>query len=177
MRGGELVLYNPLGDAAELSAVNPLGKVPALVLAEGRTLFDSRVIADHLDRLAPERQLVPIGGNARDRVLTVQALADGITDAAFATVMENRRLPELRSEYWLERWQNAILRGVQALATTPVGGAPLDLGDIAVAVALDYLLFRLPTLDWQSANPPMAEWLAQAQEWPSLAATAPHQEA
>jgi glutathione S-transferase len=171
------VACNPLGEAAELLAANPLGKVPALILANGHGLFDSGVICDHLDRQAPERGLVPIGGSERDRVLTTQALADGVLDAAFSTVMEHRRPPEERSVSWLARWEAAILRSVAAMRQESAGELPRDLGAIATAVALDYLLFRLPSLDWHSANPAIADWFENARLWRSFGATKPPAEA
>ncbi|RKS89269.1 glutathione S-transferase [Sphingosinicella microcystinivorans] len=170
------IACDPMGEAAklaELVAANPLGKVPVLILTDGLGVFDSRVICDHLDRLAPSRGLIPIAGAHRDRVLATQALADGILDAAFSTVVERRRPPEERSASWLARWEAAIRRSVAAMRNENAGEAPRDLGEIATAVALDYLLFRLPSLDWQSTNPAMADWLAGACAWRSFGATRP----
>ena len=173
-RDVELVATNPLGDATELQARNPLGKVPALVLADGRALYDSRVICEHLDREAMGG-LIPADGESRDGVLVAQALADGITDAAFALVMERRRPSSEQSAHWCERWQSAILRGVAAIAVPGTTDAPTDLGDIATAVALDYLDFRLPDIEWRAAYAAAGRWQADAVRWPAMVATAPPQ--
>ena len=166
-----LIATNPLGEAADLQAHNPLGKVPALVLGDGRVLYDSRVICEHLDRAA-RGGLIPADGEARDRVLVAQALADGITDAAFALVMERRRPSSEQSAHWRERWQSAISRGVAAITVPSCTDAPADLGAIATAVALDYLDFRLPDIDWRAANPAAGAWHADAVRWPAMVATA-----
>ena len=171
-QGVDLVTTNPLGEAAALQARNPLGKVPALVLADWRTLYDSRVICEHLDRAA-KGGLIPADGEARDHVLVAQALADGITDAAFALVMERRRPAAGQSVHWCERWQSAILRGVAAITAPSHTHAPTDLGGIATAVALDYIDFRLPGIDWRAANPAAGAWHSDAARWPAMVATAP----
>ena len=72
---------SPVADTPELSALNPLGKIPVLITDEGDALFDSRVIADYLDSLTP-RRLCPASGEARWRVQTLHAAADGLLDAA-----------------------------------------------------------------------------------------------
>ena len=168
----ELVEVNPLGEAtAALRAANPLGKVPALLLDDGRTIFDSPVICEYLDGLGGEPRLIPRDESRRIEVLIRQALGDGIMDAAFALVMERRRPEAQRSAEWMQRWTGSILRSIPALAR-PVTGA-VDLGDLAGAAALAYLDFRLPDLGWRSHAPAVVPWFDAMAARPSLRDTAP----
>jgi glutathione S-transferase len=169
----ELTLVNPLGhDTHELRRLHPLGKVPALVLPDGRVVVDSPVICDHLNALGPEPQLIPTEADARLDALTRQAIADGVADAAFNLVMEARRPTAQRSPDWTARWMAAIERSVVVLGERLAPGR-FDLGDIATAVSLLYLDFRLPELGWRAANPVLATWVDQVAGRPSLADTAP----
>lgn len=163
------------GDVAAVAPLNPLRKVPTLVLEDGETLYDSPVICEYLDSLAETPRLIPAVGAARWRVLRTQALADGIKDAAFATVMEGRRPEAQRSGEWLQRWGEAIARGVDALEEQCAGwsGETFDLGQIAAACALGYLDFRLPQLAWRDGRERLADWCAAAAQRPSLKETAP----
>jgi glutathione S-transferase len=165
----DVVTTNPLGeDTAALHAANPLGKIPALLLDDGVTLYDSRVICEYLDTIATGPVLIPASGVARFDCLRRQALADGVMDAAFNLVMEGRRPEAQRSKDWSARWRAGILRGVAAMEASEI----FDLGAIASAAALGYLDFRLPDINWRACKP-LAAWWEQAQMRESLRATAP----
>lgn len=154
----ELIYDNPLEDSAALLAANPLAKVPALITDE-KTIFDSPLIADHFLRLAGQ------GGrdDAYFEALTIQALADGMMDAAVALRMESVRPEAQQSPMWQKRWYAAIDRGLGMLEATVIKdlkGWKLD--SISVACMLDYLCFRLPEIDWQTARPETALWFEGA---------------
>jgi len=170
----ELVVANPWPDPAAVVGVNPLGKVPALVADDGLVLYDSPVICEYLDSLAPIPRLIPQAGAARWQVLRTQALADGILDAAVAIVLERRRPEAERSTLSQKRATEAIRRGVAALAasTDAAGDAP-DLGAIATGVALGYLEFRLPDVDFLAAHLALRAWWSALSARPSFAATVP----
>jgi glutathione S-transferase len=169
----EILDTNPLGDASELRQLNPLGKVPTLLLDNGAPIIDSPVICDHLILQTTRYDLLPKKGIGRDQILYSQALGDGICDAAFSIVMELRRPSQQQSPLWLERWEAAILRSIAAIPAPLVSGQPTNLGDIAIAVALSYVDFRIADLDWRSDNTPLAIWHHTANQWPSMVATAP----
>lgn len=151
---------------------NPLGKIPTLVLEDGSTLFDSRVILDYLDYLAGGGRLIP-AGLARFPVLRLAALADGICDAALLQVYEVRYRPEERREpAWVELQAGKVARGLAALeAEPPQLGATLDAGVIGVACALGYLDLRFAGA-WRESHPRLVAWLdAFAARVPSFEAT------
>ena len=97
------------------------------------------MICEHRDREV-RGGLIPADGRGRDRVLMAQGLADDVTDAAFALLIEQRRPASEQSAHSAERWRSAILRGVAAIAISGTGDEPADLGEIATAVAIDYVV-------------------------------------
>lgn len=166
----EEIEASPLDDPPALRAANPLGKVPALVVGDGRVLADSKLITEYLDSLGSGRSLYP-EGEARWDALRRAALAEGVMDAAIGTVFERRRPPEQQSPVWLDRWRRAIDGGLGAVSAD--GGERFDIGDIGLAVALDYLDFRLADLGWRERHGALADWLDAHRDRPSLAATRP----
>ena len=168
-----LITASPLSDPPELHAANPLGKVPALVLPDGRCIIDSPVICEYLDTLSAGARLIPTDPTARIDCRTREALADGIADAAFALTMERLRPEPQRSPDWNTRWTNAIRRSVAHVnANTPDRQQP-DLGDIALACALAYVDFRHADLAWDADAPALRAWLTNMLARPSFAQTAP----
>lgn len=149
----EIVMTNPLEDDPAFFEVNPLAKVPALV-KDGRAIFDSPVIAEYLLKEAGADRT----SDAYLKQLELQALLDGITDAAVATVMEGRREDAEQSAMWLARWESAIDRCLSVLEGEIDALVDWDLASMAAACALDYLCFRLPTIAWQGKYPKCANW-------------------
>lgn len=164
-----LVAQGPFdADVGALRAANPLGKIPALVLDDGQSLYDSRVICEYLDEVGQGPRLLP-PGPARFDTLRRQALADGVMDAAFNLVMERRRPDVQRAPEWMARWDANIVRGVAAMEAR----ATFDLGAIATAAALGYLEFRLPEIAWREQAPAMAAWWDGVRGRASVRGTAP----
>jgi glutathione S-transferase len=145
---------------AELLASNPLGKIPALLLDDGQSLFDSRVICQYLDTLGEREKLIPHKGVTRYQVLKIESLADGMADAAVAMVMEKASHGEnIVSESIIARHNAAILRGLEYLnAHHDMLSGEWNLAQIAVAATLGYLNFRLKDLGWQAKFPNLSVW-------------------
>ncbi|MGX1743100.1 glutathione S-transferase [Bosea sp. NPDC055353] len=154
----EIVPADTNDPAEALRRQNPLGKIPTLVLEDGTTLFDSRVIVDYLDHLSGGR-LIP-GGEARFTQLRLQALADGICDAALLKVYEGRFRPEEgRNANWVAHQDGKVARGLEALeATPPVFADRPRIGEIALACALGYLDLRFEG-KWRADHPKLVAWL------------------
>jgi glutathione S-transferase len=153
---------------------NPLGKIPALILEDGKTLFDSRVIAEYLEFIAGGARVIP-PPPARFDALRLQALADGITDAAILRVYEKRFHAADRVESkWIEHQSGKIERGLSELeaSTLPAHTATPDLGAIALACTLGYLDLRAP--EWRAGYPRLAAWVdAFERTVPAFAETRP----
>jgi glutathione S-transferase len=156
---------------ADVAADNPLGRVPALVLPDGTTLFDSLVIAEFLNETGGGT-LFPRPGPERWRTLTLHALAQGIIDAAIAIVAERRRPGAERSPAFVAARQAEIGRALDALERNIPASTP-DIGTITVAAGLGYVDFRLPDDAWRISRPRLAAWFAAFAQRPSMAATKP----
>jgi glutathione S-transferase len=152
---------------------NPLGKIPTLVLADGLTLFDSRVIMEYLDHLAGGGRIIPTEAGARFRALRLQALADGILDASLLQVYETRFRPEDRRERkWTDYQADKVKRGLDVLEKDPPAIAAMpNVGQIALACALGYQDLRFQGV-WRKSYPKLVAWLDDfAQRVPSFGKT------
>lgn len=166
MESLELHEVDPWTDPADLLAATPLAKVPALITDDGTLITESTAICDYLDGLGQGRKLVD---GERWRVMARVGLGQGLIDAAFITVIEQRRPTAQRSDDWIARQRRAIERVLPRLATA---ADRFDLGDITLACGLAYLDFRLPDVRWRAARPDLAQWLDRINERPSMRATA-----
>jgi len=158
-----------------LNAANPLGKIPALILANGTALYDSRVICEYLDSLSPQPPLFPPVGAERFNVLTRASRAEGLMDAALLVVYEDRFRPEeKRSSDWVARQQGKIDATLAVFeADLPHVSGPVDISHIGLAAALGYLDFRLGGR-WRAAHPGLVAWLDRfAAGNPAYGQTAP----
>lgn len=157
---------------AELMADNPLNKVPTLVLADGTILYDSRVICDYLDGLAGGGLLVPAEPAARCQALRWQCLADGLVDVAILLRDEHFRGEGHRSTAHLAAYaakMRACLDAMEAEAGA-LDAAGLNVGSIAIGVALGYLDFRASDLAWRDGRPRLAAWERAFAEQPAMRA-------
>ncbi len=167
----EIVPADTTDPSDSLRRQNPLGKIPALVLEDGRVLYDSRVIAEYLDHLAGGG-LHPAGEKRFD-ALTRQALADGIMDAAILQVYEGRfRGPDKHEPKWVEHQAGKVARALASAAAAPPRLADgVDIGHVALACALGYLDLRFGGA-WRREHPALVAWLDDfAQRVPSFEAT------
>lgn len=162
----DIVNVDPWTDPPALLAVSPIGKVPALLMDDGTRLADSTLIAGYLDEIGDGPALI---GEDRLAVLARIALAQGLIDAAFATVIERRRPTDRQWDAWIARQRRAIVRIMDAVAPS----AHFDLGDVTLACGLAYLDFRLPDIGWRGARPDLAAWLDRIADRPSMQISAP----
>jgi glutathione S-transferase len=165
--------------------MNPLGKVPCLVM-EGQdtitgSVFDSRVIVEYLDTLSPVGKLIPPSGRERVEIRTWEALADGVMDAAIAARNESTwggRSESQRSSAWIDRQMSKVHASLKAMSQglgekAWCSGIHFSLADVCVGCALGYLDFRFPQIDWRSNYPNLAKLAEKLAARPSFADTAP----
>lgn len=163
---------SPLAHDAGVARANPLAKIPALVRDDGPTLYDSRVITRYLDALAggslyPERRIWEI--------LTLEATADGLMEAAVLMTYERRfREEAARHQGWVDSQRTRIFRTLDALGERWMShlGGRLDIGAVAVGCALGYLDFRHDDLDWRAGRTALADWYARLEPRESMRASA-----
>lgn len=173
----ELVQENAWNADTTVPRYNPLNKVPVLVLDDGTCLYDSRVIVAFLDGLAAP-ELVPVAGLERALAGRAEALADGITDAAVAIVLERRRDASRQDTAWVERQWAKIEAGTAALAAELgdrpwLRGPAMTHADLAAGCALLYLEFRLPDFRWRERFPNLDAYTSRLAGRPSFASTRP----
>lgn len=157
---------------------NPLGKIPVLVLDDGATLYDSRVIAEFLDTVSPMGRLIPEESRGRIAVRRWEALADGVVDAGILIRYEQAREKKLQSKAWIERQTAKLERGLEQMAED-LGDKPwcqgngYTLADIASGCALGWLALRFAKIDWRGNHPNLARHFDKLSERPSFADTVP----
>jgi glutathione S-transferase len=166
----EEVATVPLDDPADLRAAAPAGRVPALVLDDGRALTDSKLITEYLDAIGGGAKLYPQGAE-RWAVLQRAMHAETVMEMAVATRQEQLRPEGQRSPLWLDRWRRGIDGALGALEADPPKG--FDIAAIGAVVALDYLDFRLPDPARAARFPRLGAWAAEHVGRASVAETRP----
>ena len=151
---------DPWADDVDLLKANPAGRIPVLVTEEGTTLSESMLIAVYLDSVSPNPPML-LAANLGS-VLHLAGLGQNLMDAAFTTVIARKHYGnEIDDSELVQRRSRAIQRLLKQL-NSEFGEEPqastINLGDIAIAVALDYLAFRLPEMNWQEEYPQLLAW-------------------
>jgi len=167
----------PREPGSAVPRLNPLGRIPTLLLDDGTAVYDSPVICEYLDALSDSPVLIPRGdAAARMAVRRWEALADGIMDSAVAVRVESLRPAAQRDPAVLALHGQAISRALahaaEALGPGPwCHGGGLSLADLALVSALLYLDLRQPERDWRAAHPALAAFAARMAERPSVRAS------
>lgn len=162
----ELLPIDPWTDPKELHGVSPVGRLPALVLGDGRVMTESALICAYLNETG---QGPDLAGDDRVGTYARAGLAQGIIDASYYVVIEGRRPADKKWAGLVTRQMNVIERTVAELKVS--GG--FDMGDIWTACALGYLSFRLPDQPWRKARPDLAAWFDTVSARKSMQATRP----
>lgn len=159
----------------DLAKENPLGKVPTLMLDDGMSLFDSRVICEYLDGLHDGDKMFPADGQDRYNVLVTQSIGDGLMDAAVATRYEQFLRPEeLQWDKWIGGQMKKVEQALDVLENWR--GARLQdihIGSISVVAGLDYLDFRKFDIDWRKDRPVLTQMFETFSKRTSMVETEP----
>jgi len=175
----EFELDSPWTAETRVTKVNPLGKIPVLVLDDSTTLFDSRVIVEYLDNVAPNNKLMPGQNRERTEVKRWEALADGVCDAAALCFLEKKRPAAQQGTDWINRQEEKIGRGLEFMAEE-LGdrnwcmGMHFSLADVTVGCALGYLVFRFPEIAWQERHLNLVRLYDKLMARSAFAETVPH---
>lgn len=159
--------------------VNPVGRVPALVLDSGEALFDSAAILDHLDELAgADRALVPPSGAQRRRVLKITACALGVLEKVVAALYEHTmHPPEKVHAPWVAHNENQARSGLQwldAIAPSPwLAGERMTQADITTVVMYDFTRIVNAALIPDGRYPTLDRLAKECAEHPAFVATRP----
>ena len=157
---------------ADVMTLNPLNKIPTLVLDDGAVLYDSRVICEYLDALHDGPKLFPPDKAARWSALRRQALGDGLMEVIVLRLGEQNRPKGTQSESHLASYLLKIASALDRVETEGIGPAQTpDIGQIAVGCALGHLDFRFAADDWRAGRPKLSAWYADFARRPSMRAT------
>ena len=168
----ELAARMPTVPKPELEALNPLGKVPALITDDGDLIADSPVIVAYLNAVA-EGRLVP-AGEERWRALTLEALADGCMDAGVVLRVESLKDETKRDRAEIAAYSAKIERTFDLLEAEPDRlPAEYNVGSLALICAIEWLVFRDLVPEPLARRPRLSEWVSRLRDRPSLAATRP----
>lgn len=154
--------------------INPLRKLPALILDDGTVLVDSFVICEYLDDLAGNK-LIPASGAARWKVKSEHSMLQGMLDAMLLCRYEKLLRPEaLRWQVWYDdQWDRAWQGFTRFEAQPDVLARPLDITQIALACALGYADFRFPDCNWRNSFPKLAAFNEKMLQRPSVKISIP----
>ena len=175
----QLELENVWAADTTIQKLNPLGKVPCLIMEDGYAMQDSRVIVEYLDSVSPVCKLLPPNGRERADIKCWEALADGVIDAAILVFLEKReRPPEQQSAKWIERQMSKVHAGLREMSARLGDGAycmgnHYTLADVATGCALGWLAFRFPEIDWRADYANLARLFDKLSERPSFRDTVP----
>ena len=168
-----------LWEPNRLQEINPIGKVPALKLDDGRVLINSTMIADYIDSTYPQVRLIPTDADSRLDVKRWEAFADGMMEAVGATAYEMRFHDEAgRSKPWLARQHGKVEAGLAALEAMLgvrawcVGNA-MSLADIALCCNLGFIALRAPQFFAPEKYPNLARLCKTMEARESMQKTAP----
>ncbi len=152
---------------------SPLGKIPTLVTDHGSVLYDSRVICEYLAHHGGDKVLFPDEPVSRFRALTIQALAQGLADAAVSYRYETTIRPAERQwDKWAARQLERINAGLDDLENTWIDDLEaMSIGTISAAVVPSYLDFRMPDFDWRSTRPKLSGFYDAFRQRPSMKTT------
>jgi glutathione S-transferase len=155
----EYIVERPSAPGSRVPQFNPLGKIPVLVLDDGRVVYDSPVIVEYLEASAGGTKLTPDAPDERMEVKRWEALGDGVAEATVAINHEYREpADKQRSPLWFEKQRLKIDRGL-AMMEKDLGaaqfcfGGRFSLADIAAGYALGYLDYALPEVQWRKTHP------------------------
>ena len=174
----DFVIDSPWLADSKVPNINPLGKIPVLLLDDETPLFDSRVIVEYIDNVTPNNKLFPAPNRERTEVKRWEALADGVCDAAALIFLERKRPAAQQSADWIVRQEDKIGRSLAFMAaelgeTTWCMGTHFSLADVTVGCALGYLAFRFPEIAWQEQHPNLAQLYGKLMGRSAFAETVP----
>lgn len=158
----------------DIQADNPLGKIPSLVLDDGRTVFDSLVICQYLDRLNTGPKLFPADPEAHLDAMVRHALGQGISDALILWRNELNREPEKQAQDLLAALEFKVSASLDRLEADAVRmeGLAFDIGAASIGVTLSYMDFRFDDYDWRAGRPNLTRWQTAFEARDSVKATA-----
>ncbi len=171
------VSASPIDRNMEIAVANPIGKIPTMMLDDGRAIFDSRVICEYVDNMSNGIKLFPAHIDSRMAALTLQALGDAMMDASLLARYETFMRPkEFLWQEWLDGQREKITASLDCLETqcAETLDGPINIGHVTIGCALAYIEFREILPDWKAGHDKLAGWYSRFSQRDSMVATEPN---
>lgn len=154
--------------------INPVKKLPALILDDGTVIVDSFVIVEYLDDLAGGK-LIPATGAARWKAKSDHSILQGMLDSMLLCRYEKMVRPQgLQWQAWSDDHWNRAWQGMARYeAQSDVLSRPFDMVQIALVCVLGYADFRFPDCGWRKAYPNLAAFNEKMMTRPSVKISVP----
>lgn len=161
-------------NAAYAHDINPLRKLPALILDDGTVIVDSYNIAEYLNELGGG-SLLPASGTERWKVKSEHTMIQGMTDAMLLCRYESAVRPkEFFWKGWYDDQWDRAWQGLTRFENHPdILTRPLDLAQIALVCVLGYADFRFADCGWRNAFPKLAAFHDRMLQRDSVKSSAP----
>lgn len=160
----------------EYSRINPVKRLPALILDNGDVILDSYVIVEYLDELAGGGKLIPASGALKWRVKSDHSLLQGMLDSMLLCRYEKIARPEpLRWQAWADDHWNRAWNGMARFEkqTEMLSRPSLDIAQIALTCVLGYADFRFADCGWRKAYPKLDAFHEKMLTRPSVKVSLP----
>jgi glutathione S-transferase len=165
----EAVPTRPFDADTPLPSINPLGKVPTLLLADGEYLAGGPVIYEYLDSLHRRRKLFPPKGIARFRRLRQAWMADGLFDTFVLLVIESWLPADQQRPAYIQRCWAKVVAMLDQIERDVPGYERIDIAQLRTVGALQFLKLKMPTVgaaavgldprfDLTANRPALAAW-------------------
>ncbi|MEM0989340.1 MAG: glutathione S-transferase [Pseudomonadota bacterium] len=163
---------SPLDPNPDVVAVNPVGKIPALITDDAGTVVDSRVICRYLNETGGGSFYGT--GTEGFRIKAREAMAEGMIDALLLAVYETRLKGDKASQEWIDGQRGKAFRGIGHFEkNVDELGGDFTIDQVALGAALGYADFRHPDMAWRDRAPKLAAWFEALSAKPSMQATVP----
>jgi glutathione S-transferase len=155
--------------------VNPVKKLPALILDNGDVIVDSYVISEYLDDLAGGGKLIPASGAVRWKAKSDHSMLQGMLDSMLLCRYEKLVRPQgLQWQAWSDDHWNRAWNGMARFEQhADVLSRPFDMVQIALVCVLGYADFRFADCGWRKAYPKLDAFHEIMLARPSVKISAP----
>jgi len=173
----EPIATEPFEPATPLAAINPLGKVPTLVLDDGEYLAGGPVIYEYIDTLHRRRRLYPARGRARFTTLRQAWMADGLFDTFVLLIIESWLPPAQQRGDYVARCWGKVVAILDQMERDAGGYGRLDIAQVRGIGALQFLRLKMaqvgsaavgldPAYDVFGGRPTLAAWFTRLERDP-----------